>query len=331
MPPDAPLRRPSVRPQVEALEERNLLNSRFVVPAAYADNVTNFTTLQAALTTPGLNPGDVIQIESYSSPGGLSGGDIPAVADLTVRGDASNDIDPTAATVPPVAISWPGKHRAGPGRLHLRLGQPGAHRERPAVVHRQRHHHRFPRSRQRGDRPGRLVQWDQCGDAQQHADRQRHPVGGRIGQRERRLGGERQRHQREHLRLHAPHLRLRGGGHDQRQHVPGSVARPVALAFGAVGPRRPEHPGQYLQQRQLRRRRHRARAAPDRLRRRHVPERHGQQQHHHDGRRDRHPPRSGRQRRHDQRQHRRAHGDLGRRGNPGDFAKLERRHARGPR
>ena len=141
------------------MEEQNLLNSRFVVLAAYADNVTNFTTLQAALTTPGLNPGDVIQIESYSSPGGLSGGDIPAVADLTVRGDASNDIDPTAATVPPVAISGP--ENIGPAQagftfdwVNLVLtgnGQSGGQR--------QRRHHRLPRSRQRGDptRPSRSM------------------------------------------------------------------------------------------------------------------------------------------------------------------------------
>ena len=60
--------RPTARLWLEPLEDRTLLNSRFVVPMASADNVTNFATLQAALTTPGLNPGDFIQIESGSAP-----------------------------------------------------------------------------------------------------------------------------------------------------------------------------------------------------------------------------------------------------------------------
>ena len=93
--------RPTARPQLEALEDRTLLNSRFVVPAASADNATNFATLQAALTTPGLNPGDVIQIESGSAPGNVVNADLPAVAGLTVRGD------PTAAlsAIPQFTVS----------------------------------------------------------------------------------------------------------------------------------------------------------------------------------------------------------------------------------
>jgi hypothetical protein len=77
----------SGRPQVEALEERDLLNNRFVVPAALADNVTNFATLQAALLTPGLTAGDVIQVQHDSAPGTLSGNPLPPVATLTVQGE----------------------------------------------------------------------------------------------------------------------------------------------------------------------------------------------------------------------------------------------------
>jgi hypothetical protein len=58
-----------------------------VVPIGSADNVTNFATLQAALATPGLNPGDIIQIEPGSAPGNIVNADLPAVAGLTVRGD----------------------------------------------------------------------------------------------------------------------------------------------------------------------------------------------------------------------------------------------------
>jgi hypothetical protein len=79
--------RPKTRLQLELLEDRTLLNSRFVVPIASADNVTNFATLQAALTTPGLNAGDAIQIEPGSAPGNIVNADLPAVAGLTVRGD----------------------------------------------------------------------------------------------------------------------------------------------------------------------------------------------------------------------------------------------------
>jgi hypothetical protein len=68
---------------------------------ASADNVTNFATLQAALTTPGLNAGDVIQIEPGSAPGNIVNADLPAVAGLTVRGD------PTAAlsAIPQFTVS----------------------------------------------------------------------------------------------------------------------------------------------------------------------------------------------------------------------------------
>src|SRR5262245_8366684 len=78
------------RLQVEALEERVVLNNRFVVPAGLpVNNSSNFATLQAALTTPGLAAGDVIQIEPGSTPGQITGAALkmPAVANLTIQGD----------------------------------------------------------------------------------------------------------------------------------------------------------------------------------------------------------------------------------------------------
>ena len=44
--------RPSFRPRLECLEDRTLLNARFVVAVgAPVDNITNFATLSSALTT----------------------------------------------------------------------------------------------------------------------------------------------------------------------------------------------------------------------------------------------------------------------------------------
>jgi hypothetical protein len=80
--------RPRCRPQLEGLEERLVMNNRFVVPVAQADNVSKFATLQNALTTPGLGAGDVIQIEPGSLPGFISNIDLPKVQNLTIRGDA---------------------------------------------------------------------------------------------------------------------------------------------------------------------------------------------------------------------------------------------------
>src|SRR5262249_55530549 len=69
--------------------ERMLLNNRFVVPGM-VNNVNTFATLQAALNTPGLNAGDVIQIEPNSSPGTLVS--VPAVKNLTIQGDPAADV-----------------------------------------------------------------------------------------------------------------------------------------------------------------------------------------------------------------------------------------------
>src|SRR5436305_1146554 len=84
----SPRSRPVVfRPQLEALEERTLLNNRFVVPVGVPfDNTTNFATLEAALSTTGLVIGDTIQIEPGSAPGNLFSA-APPVANLTIQGD----------------------------------------------------------------------------------------------------------------------------------------------------------------------------------------------------------------------------------------------------
>jgi hypothetical protein len=68
-----------------------LMNNRFVVPGV-GDNVTTFYSLDKALNTPGLNPGDVIQIEPNSSPGSLNHAEILAASNLTVQGDPAFDV-----------------------------------------------------------------------------------------------------------------------------------------------------------------------------------------------------------------------------------------------
>jgi hypothetical protein len=73
------------RPAVEALEERLVMNNRFVVPVAQADNVSKFGTLNAALTTAGLQAGDIIQIEPGTAPGSIAA--LPALKNLTIQGD----------------------------------------------------------------------------------------------------------------------------------------------------------------------------------------------------------------------------------------------------
>jgi hypothetical protein len=68
------------------------LNNRFVVPAGMVDNMTKFATLHDALTKPGLNAGDIVQIEPNSSPGQLLNADLPAVTNLTIQGDPAFDV-----------------------------------------------------------------------------------------------------------------------------------------------------------------------------------------------------------------------------------------------
>src|SRR5438105_834655 len=79
---------PRARPVLEGLESRTLLNNRFVVPVGTPiDNMATFATLQAALTTAGLSPGDIIQIEPGSAPGNVVNANMPTVANLTIQGD----------------------------------------------------------------------------------------------------------------------------------------------------------------------------------------------------------------------------------------------------
>ena len=79
--------RPAARPRLEALEDRTLLSTFFVVPAGAADNVTRFASLQAALAAPGLGASGVVQIEPGVLPGTIQNSDLPNVASLTIQGD----------------------------------------------------------------------------------------------------------------------------------------------------------------------------------------------------------------------------------------------------
>ena len=57
---------------MECLEERTLLNNRYVVPLPVpVDNFNSFHTLSAALTTAGLTAGNFVQIQLGSSPGSI--------------------------------------------------------------------------------------------------------------------------------------------------------------------------------------------------------------------------------------------------------------------
>jgi hypothetical protein len=89
-----PARKAKTRSSVlalEPLEDRLLLNNRFVIPGT-PDGVTNFATLQAAFAAPGLKAGDVIQIEPGSNPGHIHNADVPLVKNLTIQGDPSSDL-----------------------------------------------------------------------------------------------------------------------------------------------------------------------------------------------------------------------------------------------
>jgi hypothetical protein len=74
---------------LEVLEDRTLLNNRFVVPLDIVpNNVTTFSNIGLALTTPGLAAGDVIQIERGATPGTIVSADVAGVPpNLTIQGD----------------------------------------------------------------------------------------------------------------------------------------------------------------------------------------------------------------------------------------------------
>src|SRR5262249_35500731 len=75
-------------PTLEHLEDRTLLNNRFIVPVGVlADNVATFDSLRAALTAPGLNGGDIVQLQPGSAPGNIANADIPNLTNLTIQGD----------------------------------------------------------------------------------------------------------------------------------------------------------------------------------------------------------------------------------------------------
>jgi hypothetical protein len=80
------------RLELEALEERMLMNNRMVVPGAAVDFTTTFSNLKDALVTAGLNTGDVIQIEPGSSPGHIVNADIPRVQKLSIQGDPASGV-----------------------------------------------------------------------------------------------------------------------------------------------------------------------------------------------------------------------------------------------
>jgi hypothetical protein len=88
---------------VERLEDRTLLNNRFIVPPLVpVDGISTFHNIGDALlggNGSSLHPGDIIQIEPGSTPGALEGG-LEPVQNLTIQGDPAVD----AAEIPPFDI-----------------------------------------------------------------------------------------------------------------------------------------------------------------------------------------------------------------------------------
>jgi hypothetical protein len=96
----------SVRPQLEALEERVVLTTRTVVAVGLpTDGVATFSCLANALDATGYHPGDIIQIEPGSAPGNVQNGDLtdPGVTNLTIEGDPAVPL----STIPTFTISDP--------------------------------------------------------------------------------------------------------------------------------------------------------------------------------------------------------------------------------
>jgi hypothetical protein len=94
----------SVRPHLEVLENRNLLTIRTVVALGVPfDNVTKFSSLNAALTSAQLKSGDTIQIEPGSAPGEPALLGSVGLTNLTIEGDPAV---PQSA-IPPIVFVEP--------------------------------------------------------------------------------------------------------------------------------------------------------------------------------------------------------------------------------
>ena len=96
---------------VEPLEDRLTPNNRFVVPLTVtADNVTNFHSLAAALTTSGLTSGNVVEIEPASTPGDITNANVAAInaQNVTIRGAAGfapSEL-PVVRTADAITVTW---------------------------------------------------------------------------------------------------------------------------------------------------------------------------------------------------------------------------------
>src|SRR5262245_2300690 len=111
-----PRRQAHYRPWLERLEERALLNSRFVVPVtAPFDNQSSFPSLRSALVTSGLAVVDVIQIAPGSSPGNIANADVPTSTNRTIQGNAAAGL----AATPMFTVSDP--LLSGLGRIGFTL------------------------------------------------------------------------------------------------------------------------------------------------------------------------------------------------------------------
>ncbi len=102
----ATARRPAARLGLEVLEDRMVLNNRFVVPVGFpVDNFANFATLSSAMTTAGLITGDIIQIEPGATPGNVVNANFTTAfataTVLTIKGDDAV----SASAIPQFTVS----------------------------------------------------------------------------------------------------------------------------------------------------------------------------------------------------------------------------------
>jgi hypothetical protein len=116
------------RPSLEALEERTVLSTFYVVPTNQATDASHVTSLQAAYNCLQA-PGDVIQIEPNSTPGGFDdtqhafgwNGEVPVQGDPNVPLAALPQLDKIA-----VGYSIWGHHNAGFEFKHINLSSVSA-------------------------------------------------------------------------------------------------------------------------------------------------------------------------------------------------------------